>query len=65
MDKQNKVTISICVTPEIAEQLEMFANEFSVSKSSVATAMLSMVCNWAVIHKENIVREGLKHGKES
>jgi hypothetical protein len=50
------VTISISVPINVDEQLQLIASETNVSKSAVATAILSLALKW---YK---VKEVLKHG---
>ena len=46
MADNKKVTISICVSQEVANSLDSFASILTVSRSSVATAMLTIACRW-------------------
>lgn len=47
MADRNKVTISICVPSEVDEFLKRSSKELKISKSSLATAMLTIIYKWA------------------
>ncbi len=43
---KNTVTISISIPTELASDLDMLAEDLKISRSSVTTAIISLVLNW-------------------
>lgn len=52
-------TLSLCLPTHIVEQLDVMALELNVSRSAVATAMLSVLCKWSTsIDVKEIIENG-------
>ena len=54
---KNTTTISISVPTTIAEQLDRVSLDMGVSRSSICTAIISVVLKW------DLLKELVKHGK--
>ena len=54
---KNTVTISVSVPIDVAKQLDVIAADTNVSRSAVATAILSLAFKWGLL--KGVVKNGL------
>ena len=60
MEESRKITTSLCLPSEISNQLDSIALELNVSRSSVATAMLTIMCKWSkTVDIQEVLNSGI------